>query len=156
MKKIKLQKNIPFVLLVGSLVSLSSCVKEKEKNFKIEFRQKDYMSFMINPLDWSYSPDIASLKVGNEKTKKLEMTIEEFEKMIETDEEYIIVEGEKINVKQLREYSEKLLKNITSKEHIFGAKITMIFTESLIILAFGLDILLVPKIKHGQKKTLHR
>ena len=114
------------------------------------------MSFMINPLDWSYSPDIASLKVGNEKTKKLEMTIEEFEKMIETDEEYIIVEGEKINVKQLREYSEKLLKNITSKEHIFGAKITMIFTESLIILAFGLDILLVPKIKHGQKKTLHR
>lgn len=156
MKKIKLQKNIPFVLLVGSLVSLSSCVKEKEKNFKIEFRQKDYMSFMINPLDWSYSPDIASLKVGNEKTKKLEMTIEEFEKMIETDEEYIIVEGEKINVKQLREYSEKLLKNITSKEHIFGAKITMIFTESLIILAFGLDILLVPKIKHGQTKTLHR
>lgn len=140
-QKYKIDKKLFSIAIITSLL-ISSCNAQPKKDYKLSIREKNYSSFMYDPLDWTYDPDTVFIEIKGDSSLKIEMSLEEFKNLINTNKEYIIIKGNEksinIKTKELKEYSERLLSNITSQEVIYPAKILFIFSESVLILSFGL------------------
>lgn len=158
-KKYKLNKTFFSIALSSSLIT-TSCMKIPQGNYRLQFREKEYTSFMLNPLDWSFDPDIVSMEVNSDNNIRVEMSIKEFEEMLNNNEEYITIEKDenkvKVNTKELREYSKKVLSNTTSKEATYQAKIIMIIAESFIAIICGFTIYIIADEVNKKIKKLRR
>lgn len=134
--KYKVCKKVFLGALFSSL-ALSSCSSKVDK-YNVQFREKDYISFMLNPLDFSFDPDTAHLRLyENDEFFEVEYGIDEFfDKLNNSDEYFIVNDGDreyKIDKVELLDKSNKLLSNITSFSSIIMAKIVFIVTETMFL-----------------------
>lgn len=133
MKRYKIDKKIFSVLIASSITFLPSC--DKQEDYSLQVRQKDCLSFIVNPFDWSYNPDTVYLKFFDDDVYMFMYPVDEFFLMLDSDVEYLCFEkGGKIfeiNRLELKCLTQKYYKNITSSESICTCKIVMLFAEGV-------------------------
>ncbi|MBR2833119.1 MAG: hypothetical protein IKE75_01620 [Bacilli bacterium] len=138
--KYSLDKKFFSVLIAGSLF-LEGCQNYKSNDYAIQFRENDYISFIVNPLDFTFEPDIAFIKTfADGVVYEFVFSIDEYFDMLNSSDEYLIFEKDgkcfEINREELKEKSLKIYNNTISNEFIYTAKVMFIISEGILCVSF--------------------
>lgn len=130
--KFKLDKLMCSLAIVSTLMPLTACQKKTEN---ITLTRKNEIYHIINPLDWSKTPDYVNIET---KDNYIIMDIDSFYRLLNTSDKNIVINGENkqmvLNKKNLEEEMEKELSKYNSPSVNDYLKVIITTIEGITIL----------------------
>ncbi|MBR3230127.1 MAG: hypothetical protein IKF91_04810 [Bacilli bacterium] len=130
--KYKLDKLMCSLAIVSTLMPLTACQKKTEN---ITLTRKNEIYHIINPLDWSKTPDYVNIET---KDNYIIMDIDSFYRLLNTSDKNIVINGENkqmvLNKKKLEEEMEKELSNYNTPSVNDYLKVIITTIEGITIL----------------------
>lgn len=130
--KYKLSKLVCTAAIVSTIMPLSACQKESED---ITFSRQNELTHLINPMDWSNTPDYVNLEM---KDNYIVMDIDTFYRLLnKNDKDFIITLGDNQIVLDKQTIKEKIdqefyeYNSLSIKDYI---KVTITIAEGVILL----------------------
>ena len=150
--KYKLNKLICTAAIISTLMPLSACQKKTEN---ITLSRKNELTHLINPFDWSNTPDYVNLEMQD---NYIIMDIDTFYKLLNKNDKDFIITFEdkqiKLDKQALREKVEQKFyeyNSLSMKDYI---KVTITIVEGIILLIIGNKIISTYEKKKKKIKKL--
>lgn len=137
--KYKLNKLVCTAAIISALMPLSACQKKSEE---ITLSRKNELTHLINPFDWSNTPDYVNLEI---KDNYIIMDIDTFYNLLnKSDKDFILTIEDKQIILDKQTLKEKVeqefyeYNSLSVKDYI---KVTITIVEGTILLVIGNKII---------------
>lgn len=136
-KNFKLSKLACTAAIVSALLPLSACQRKETNDYNLQYNNKNNGAYILNPFDWTRYPEYANISGENDNTKyEVEMTIDEFLKLLNNDDHYVSIGGILLDKENLTKASQNALKDYRADELLYTtAKVVVTLLEGSVVFA---------------------